>query len=76
MADDTYVKIKALNNWFGTEEGAKEFEMYCLSKKAVRDIKRIVCEYPYLLRRFDYNAEFASEIMQYAGTVANQLGRS
>jgi len=73
MANESYVKVAALNDWFGTEEGKEEFEMYCLSKKAVRDIKTIVCNYPYLIRKYDYDMEFANEIMEYAGIVANQI---
>lgn len=73
MANASYIKAAALNDWFGTDEGKKEFELYCLSKKAVRDIKRIICEYPYLIRRYDYDKVFANEIMEYAGIVANQI---
>lgn len=73
MANVSYIKAAALNDWFGTENGKKEFEMYCLSKKAVKDIKRIICEYPYLIRRYDYDQTFANEIMEYAGIVANQI---
>lgn len=73
MANVSYIKAAALNDWFGTENGKKEFDMYCLSKKAVRDIKRIICEYPYLMRRYDYDQVFANEIMEYAGIVANQI---
>jgi len=73
FANDTYLKVAALNEWYGTEDGKKEFDMYCLSKKAVKDIKRIFVEYPYLIRRYDYDQKFATEIMEYAGIVANQI---
>ena len=73
MMNVTYDKIAALNDWFGTDEGKKELDMYCLSKKAVRDIKRIVCEYPYLIRKYDHDKAFASEIMEYAGIIAQQI---
>lgn len=73
IANDTYIKISALNKWFGTDEGKKEFDMYCLSKKAIRDMKRIICEYPYLIRRYDFDRTFANEIMEYAGIVATQI---
>lgn len=73
MMNVSYVKIMSLNNWYGTKEGKEEFEMYCLSKRAVKDIKSMVCELPYLLRHFDFDAGFAKEIMEYAGIVANQI---
>lgn len=73
MMNVSYNKIKSLSDWFGTAEGKKEFEMYCLSRKAKKDIKRIICEYPYLVRKYDHDATFANEIMEYAGIVANQI---
>lgn len=73
MMNETYVKIDALNEWFGTEEGKKEFGMYCLSRKAIKDLKRIICEYPYLIRKYDCDKEFANEIMEFAGIVAKQI---
>ena len=73
MANDTFIKISALNDWFGTDEGSKEFDMYCLSKKAVRDIKRIICEYPYLMRKYDHDQYFANEIMDYASIVMREI---
>lgn len=73
MMNASYVKIASINNWYGTKEGKEEFEMYCLSKRAVKDIKSMVCELPYLLRHYDYDAQFAKEIMEYAGIVANQI---
>ena len=76
MMNATYNKIASLNDWFGTEEGKKEFDMYCLSKKAVKDIKRIVCEYPYLFRKYDHDKGFATEIMEYAGIIAQQIMQS
>lgn len=76
MMNMSYNKIEALSEWFGTEEGKKEFDMYCLSKKAIRDIKRIVCEYPYLIRKYDHDKAFATEVMEYAGIVANQIVQS
>lgn len=76
IANDTFTKISSLNQWFGTEDGKKEFDMYCLSRKALRDMKRIVCEYPYLIRKYDYDRGFANEIMEYAGIVANQIAQT
>ena len=73
MMNISYNKIKSLSDWFGTAEGKKEFEMYCLSRKAKKDIKRIICEYPYLVRKYDHDETFAKEIMEYAGIVANQI---
>lgn len=73
MMNVTYDKISSLNKWFGTEDGKKEFDMYCLSKKAVRDIKRIVCEYPYLIKKYDHDKDFANEIMEFAGVIAQQI---
>lgn len=73
VANDTFTKIYELNKWFSTEDGKKELDMYCLSNKAIRDMKRIICEYPYLIRRFDFNAAFANEIMEYAGIVHRQI---
>lgn len=73
MMNGSYVKIESLNEWFGTDDGKKEFDMYCLSRKAIRDIKRIVCEYPYLIRKYDHDKTFAHEIMEYAGIVAHQI---
>lgn len=76
MMNTTYIKIKSLSDWFGTDEGQKEFEMYCLSRKAKRDIKRIACEFPYLIRKYDHDEKFAKEIMEYAGIVAKQIIQS
>ena len=76
MMNASYNKISALNQWFGTPDGIKEFDMYCLSRKALRDIKRVVCEYPYLIRKYDYDQTFAHEIMEYAGIVATQIDAS
>lgn len=73
MMNVSYNKIAALNEWFGTEEGKKEFDMYCLSRKALRDMKRVVCEYPYLIRKYDHDTTFAHDIMEYAGIVAQQI---
>lgn len=73
MVDASYIKISSMNEWFGTEEGKKEFENYCLSKEDVRDIKRVVCEYPYLIRRYDYSEVFANEIMEYVGIIVRQI---
>ena len=73
MMNESYTKIMALNNWYGTDAGKAEFDMYCLSKKAVRNIKRAIAEFPYLIRRFDYERQFAGEIMEYAGIVAAQI---
>ena len=76
MMNTSYNKISSLNQWFGTDEGMKKFDMYCLSRKALKDMKRIICEYPYLIRKYDYDQEFANEIMEYAGIVAVQLEES
>ena len=76
MKNTSYNKISSLNQWFGTDDGMKEFDMYCLSRKALKDMKRIICEYPYLIRKYDYDQEFANEIMEYAGIVAVQLEES
>lgn len=76
MMDDSYMKILSLNEWYGTDEGKHEFEMYCLSNRAVRDLKRIVLEFPYLIRRYDFDQRFAGEIMEYAGVVAEQVRRA
>jgi len=73
MMNDTYTKISELNKWFGTADGRKEFDMYCLSRKAIRDIKRIVCEFPYLIRKYDHDETFAKEIMEYAGIVEKKI---
>lgn len=73
MMNGSYNKITSLNEWFGTSEGKKEFEMYCLSRKAIKDIKRVICEYPYLIRKYDHDENFAGEIMEYAGIIANQI---
>lgn len=76
MMNDSYLKILGLNEWYGTEEGKQEFEMHCLSNKAVCDLKRMVLEFPYLIRRYDYDQDFAGEIMEYAGVVAEQIRRA
>ncbi len=73
MMNTTYIKIKSLSNWFGTDEGQKEFEMYELSQDAKREIKRIACEYPYLIRKYDHDKRFAQEIMEYASIIAKQI---
>ena len=73
MMNTSYNKIKSLSDWFGTAEGKKEFEMYCLSSKAKKDIKHIICEFPYLFRKYDHDEAFANEVMEYAGIVANQV---
>lgn len=73
MMNESYVKIMSLNNWFATDAGKEEFAMYCLSKKAVRSIKRAICQFPYLCRRYDHERQFAGEIMEYAGIVAAQI---
>lgn len=76
MMQDSYGKISALNKWYGLPEGVEEFEMYCLSHRAVDDIKRIVLEFPYLIRRYDHDRAFAEEIMEYAGIVAVQIQKA
>ncbi len=73
MMNTTYIKIKSLSDWFGTDEGKKEFEMYELNRDAKRDIKRIACEYPYLIRKYDHDEKFTQEIMEYAGIIAKQI---
>ena len=73
MANVSFEKIRALNEWYGTKEGQAEFDNYCLSKKAVKDIKRIICEFPHLMRRYDYDQNFANEIMEYAGIVMVEM---
>lgn len=76
MMNDSYMKILSMNDWYGTDDGKKEFEMHCLSNRAVRDLKRMVLEFPYLIRRFDHDHQFAGEIMEYAGIVAENIRRS
>lgn len=73
MMNESYTKILSLNNWYGTPDGKKELDMYCLSRKAVRCIRRTVDEFPYLIRRYDFDKQFAGEIMEYAGIVAAQI---
>ena len=73
MMNVSYVKLTSLNEWYGTDDGKEEFEMYCLSGRAVRDIKAMVCELPYLIRHYDWDETFAKEIMEYAGIVAAQI---
>ncbi len=73
MMNTSYMKIESLSNWYGTAEGRNEFDLYCLSTKAIRDIKRVVMEFPYLIRRYDFDQQFAGEIMEYAGIVAAQI---
>lgn len=73
MMNESYTKILSLNNWYGTPDGKKELDMYCLSRKAVRCIRRAVDEFPYLIRRYDFDKQFAGEIMEYAGIVAAQI---
>lgn len=76
MMNDSYMKILSLNEWYGTTDGKKEFDMHCLSNRAIRDLKRMVLEFPYLLRKYDRDHQFAGEIMEYAGIVAEQIRRS
>lgn len=76
MMNDSYMKILSLNEWYGTTDGKKEFDMHCLSNRAIRDLKRMVLEFPYLLRKYDHDHQFAGEIMEYAGIVAEQIRRS
>lgn len=73
MMNTSYAKIMALNNWYGTDAGKNEFDMYCLSGRAIRDIKAMVCEFPYLIRHYDRDQQFAGEVMEYAGIVAVQI---
>ncbi len=73
MMNTSYMKIESLSNWYGTDEGRSEFDLYCLSNKAIRDIKRVIMEFPYLIRRYDFDQQFAGEIMEYAGIVAAQI---
>ena len=73
MMNDSYLKLASLNEWYGTPDGKNEFDMYCLSVKALRGIKRMIVEFPYLIRRFDFDQEFAGQIMEYAGIVAHQI---
>lgn len=76
MMNDSYMKILSLNEWYGTDDGKKEFDTHCLSNRAIRDLKRMVLEFPYLLRKYDRDHQFAGEIMEYAGIVAEQIRRS
>lgn len=76
LMNDSYMKILSMNDWYGTDDGKKEFELHCLSNRAVRDLKRMVLEFPYLVRRFDHDHQFAGEIMEYAGIVAENIRRS
>lgn len=76
MMNDSYMKILSMNEWYGKPDGQKEFEMFCLSNRAIRDLKRMAAEFPYLIRRYDNDHQFAGEIMEYAGIVAEQIRRS
>lgn len=73
LMNTSYIKIISLNHWFSTPDGKAEFEMYELSQDSKRDIKRIACEYPYLIRKYDHDKKFAQEIMEYAGIIAKQI---
>lgn len=73
MMNVSYGKIKSLSTWFGTPEGKKEFEQYNLTSDDMTAIKRIICEFPYLFRKYDHDEAFANEIMEHAGIVANQI---
>ena len=73
MMNVSFVKLTALNNWYGKDAGREEFDTYCLSGRAVRDIKAMILQLPYLIRHYDYDRQFAVEIMEYAGIVANQI---
>lgn len=73
MMNTSYTKIMSLNNWYGTKAGKEEFDMYCLSRKASRDIRTVICQLPYLIRHYDYDKKFAKEVMEYAGIVARQI---
>ena len=61
----------ATNN--GTPEGKEELGEYDLSERDIMDIKTIILEYPYLMRRYDHDEGFAKEIMEYAGIIHKQL---
>ena len=74
MMNTSYNKIKSLGTWFGTPEGKKEFEdSYPLTPEDMTVIKRIICEFPYLFRKYDHDEAFAKEVTEYAGIVANQI---
>lgn len=73
MMNVSYTKIVGINNWYGTDAGKEEFDMYCLSRKAARDIRTVICQMPYLIRHYDYDVQFAKEIMEYAGIIARQI---
>ena len=73
MMNGTYIRIQSLNEWYGTDEGKSAFESYKLSVDSKNDIKRITCEYPYLIRRFDHDKRFANEIMEHAGCISETL---
>ncbi|MBR1854608.1 MAG: hypothetical protein IJ794_15940 [Lachnospiraceae bacterium] len=78
IAMDTYSKIEAINRWYGTDGGRKELEAFrstgrCMSSQSIRDMVKIVCEYPYLIRRYDFDKEFACDIMEYAGIIEKKI---
>ena len=50
MMNATYIKISSLNDWYGTAEGKEELSLYGLTDEVKSDIKRIICEYPYLIK--------------------------
>ena len=75
VAEQAYVRLAALNDWYATDEGKGKLDEYCLTNKALREVKLIILQLPYLMRRFDRDKDFALIMSKMVSEVAMGIGR-
>lgn len=75
VAEQAYVRMAALNEWYGTEAGVQKLEEYCLTNKAIKEVKLIILQLPYLMRRFDRDKNFAALMSKMVSEIALGIGR-
>ncbi len=73
MINTSYCKIAGLSEYFGTPEGKKDFESYSLTPEDVADMKCIIMQFPYLLRKSDHDKDFMKYVMKTAGDVVKEI---
>ena len=76
VAEQAYVRMAALNDWYATDEGKEKLDEYCLTNRAIKEVKLILLQLPYLMRRFDRDKNFAALMSKMVSEVALGIGRN
>ena len=76
VAEQAYVRLAALNDWYASPEGKEKLDEYCLTNRAIREVKQILLQLPYLMRRFDRDKDFALLMSKMVSEVAMGIGRN